>query len=212
MSETIPVSNEDGLSKEEVKNLKKERKKNEPKFNTEKGIETMFRVSLRNHISLSQIADDKANTLISVNAIILSIVLSALFPKLDSNPWLLYPGISLILVSITTIIMATLSTIPKTSQGVITEEDVKNKRGNLLFFGNFHKMSLKEYEWGVGELMKDGKYLYSSLTRDLYFLGLVLNRKYRLLRYGYFTFVIGLVLSIALFLWSVAYMTPDMKH
>jgi hypothetical protein len=195
-----------------VKNLKKERKKNEPKFNTEKGIETMFRVSLRNHISLSQIADDKANTLISVNAIILSIVLSALFPKLDSNPWLLYPGISLILVSITTIIMATLSTIPKTSQGVITEEDVKNKRGNLLFFGNFHKMSLKEYEWGVGELMKDGKYLYSSLTRDLYFLGLVLNRKYRLLRYGYFTFVIGLVLSIALFLWSVAYMTPDMKH
>lgn len=211
MSETIPVSNEDGLSKEEKKNLKKERKKNEPKFNTEKGIETMFRVSLRNHISLSQIADDKANTLISVNAIILSIVLSALFPKLDSNPWLLYPGISLILVSITTIIMATLSTIPKTSQGVITEEDVKNKRGNLLFFGNFHKMSLKEYEWGIGQLMKNGDYLYSSLTRDLYFLGLVLNRKYRLLRYGYFTFVIGLVLSIALFLWSVAYLSPDMN-
>jgi hypothetical protein len=211
MSETIPVSKEDGLSREEKKLLKKERKKNEPKFNAEKGIETMFRVALRNHLSLSQIADDKANTLISVNAIILSIVLSALFPKLDSNPGLLYAGISLILVSIITIIIATLSTIPKTSQGVITEVDVKNKKGNLLFFGNFHKMSLKEYEWGVGELMKDGDYLYSSLTRDLYFLGLVLNRKYSLLRYGYFVFVIGLIVSIALFVWSGINMSNEMK-
>ncbi len=104
----------------------------------------------------------------------------------------------------------TLSTIPKTTQGSVTEVDVKNKKGNLLFFGNFHKMSLKEYEWGVGELMKDGDYLYSSLTRDLYFLGLVLNRKYSLLRYGYFVFVIGLLISIGLFLWSVVHMSPDM--
>ena len=81
-------SEEKSPSKEEKKRLKAEKKKNEPKYNAEKGIETMFRISLKNHITLSRIADDKANTLISVNAIILSIVLSALFPKLDSNPWL----------------------------------------------------------------------------------------------------------------------------
>ncbi len=196
--------------KEEKKRLKAERKKNEPKYNAEKGIETMFRLSLKNHITLSRIADDKANTLISVNAIILSIVLSALFPKLDSNPWLLYAGLSLILVSIATIIMATLSTIPKTTHGNVSKEDVKKKRGNLLFFGNFHKMSLADYEWGIGELMKDGEYLYSSLTRDLYFLGKVLNRKYSLLRYAYFVFVIGLVVSIFLFVWSVATLAPEL--
>ncbi|MFT4662673.1 MAG: putative metal-dependent HD superfamily phosphohydrolase [Patiriisocius sp.] len=197
------------LSKQEKKALKKERNKDKPKYNPEKGIETMFRVSLKNHITLSRIADDKANTLISVNAIILSIVLSALFPKLDSNPWLMYPGLSLILVSIFTIIMATLSTIPKTTHGSVSKVDVESKRGNLLFFGNFHKMSLKEYEWGIGELMKDGNYLYGSLTRDLYFLGKVLNRKYNLLRYGYFVFVIGLVVSIALFIWSILTLSPE---
>jgi len=197
------------IEKEEKRRLKKERKKNEPKYNAEKGIETMFRLSLKNHITLSRIADDKANTLISVNAIILSIVLSALFPKLDSNPWLLYAGLSLILVSIGTIIMATLSTIPKTTHGEVSRDDVKHKRGNLLFFGNFHKMSLIDYEWGIGELMKDGEYLYGSLTRDLYFLGKVLNRKYSLLRYAYFVFVIGLIVSIILFVWSVMTLAPD---
>lgn len=197
------------LSKEEKKRLKAERNKDKPKYNAEKGIETMFRLSLKNHITLSRIADDKANTLISVNAIILSIVLSALFPKLDSNPWLLFAGLSLIFVSISTIIMATLSTIPKTTHGNVSKEDVKNKRGNLLFFGNFHKMTLPDYEWGMGELMKDGEYLYGSLTRDLYFLGKVLNRKYSLLRYAYFVFVIGLVISIILFVWSVATLAPE---
>ena len=195
--------------KKEKKRLKKERKKNEPNYNAEKGIETMFRIALKNHITLSRIADEKANTLISVNAIVLSIVLSALFPKLDSNPWLIYAGVSLILVSIITIILATLSTIPKTTHGSVSIEDVENKRGNLLFFGNFHKMSLKNFEHGIGELMKDGAYLYGSLTRDLYFLGLVLNRKYGLLRYAYFVFVIGLVISIILFLWSVMTLAPE---
>ncbi len=209
MNVPSPHPTEESPSKEEKKRLKAEKKRNEPKYNAEKGIETMFRISLKNHITLSRIADDKANTLISVNAIILSIVLSALFPKLDSNPWLVYPGMSLILVSIITIILATLSTIPKTTHGTVSRDDVGNKKGNLLFFGNFHKMSLPDYEWGIGELMKDGAYLYGSLTRDLYFLGLVLNRKYSLLRYGYFVFVVGLMISIILFVWSILTLAPE---
>jgi len=185
------------------KKKKKKSKKLDKNYRPDKGIETMFRVALRNHISLSRIADDKANTLISVNAIILSIVLSALFPKLDSNPFLIYPGLSLILVSITTIILATLSTIPKTTHGAISKDDVLNKRGNLIFFGNFHSMSLEEYEWSLDELMGDGEYIYKTLTRDLYFLGKVLDRKYSLLRNAYVIFVVGLVLSIILFASSI---------
>jgi len=211
MSEgSMNMAEEEKLSKEERKALKKARKKDQPKFNAEKGIETMFRVSLRNHINLSRIADDKANTLISVNAIILSIVLSALFPKMDSNPWLIYPGMALILVSISTIILSTLSTIPKTTHGAVSLADVKNKKGNLLFFGNFHKMSLEEFEFGIGELMKDGSYLYGSLTRDLYFLGKVLDRKYGLLRRAYVVFVFGLVISILLFAWSIFTLAPEL--
>jgi predicted metal-dependent HD superfamily phosphohydrolase len=189
-------------SSKKDKRSKEEMKENKPR-SAEKGIETMFRVSLRNHLSLSRIADNKANTLISVNAIIISIVLSAMFPKMDTNPYLIYPGIALLIFSIVTIIISILSTIPKTTHGQLTRKEVEEKKGNLLFFGNFHKMSLNDYEWGIEELMKDGDYLYKTLSRDLYFLGKVLNRKYVLLRYSYYTFVIGLSLSIVLFLLSL---------
>lgn len=189
-----------------ISKKKKKRKKIDQSF-PEKGIETMFRVSLRNHLNLSRIADNKANTLISVNAIIISIVLSTLFPKLDNNPFLIYPGIALLIFSIITIVISILSTIPKTTHGTITRETVLQKRGNLIFFGNFHKMSLDDFEWGVDELMKDRRYLYKTLTRDLYYLGKVLNRKYTLLRYSYYVFVIGLIISTALFILSIRNIT-----
>ena len=172
---------------------KKKKKKNEI---PEKGIETMFRVALRNHLSLSQIADNKANTLISVNAIIISIVLSTLFPKLDSNPFLIYPGFTLLGFSIITVIISIFSTVPNTTHGKLSRDAIVEKKGNLLFFGNFHSMTLEDYEWGISEVMNDRTYLYKNLTRDLYFLGKVLNKKYRLLRYSYFSFVIGLFISI----------------
>ena len=182
----------------------KDKKKSKTKSDIpEKGIETMFRVSLRNHTNLSRIADNKANTLISVNAIIVSIVLSTLFPKLDNNPYLIYPGISLLAVNMTTIIVAILSVIPKTTHGIISREQVSNKKGNLLFFGNFHRMSIEDFEWGIDEIMHDKEYLYKTLTRDLFYLGKVLNRKYMFLRLGYYIFIIGLVISIGLFMYHL---------
>lgn len=184
--------------------IAKSKKKQKSKADIpEKGIETMFRVSLRNHTNLSRIADNKANTLISVNAIIISIVLSTLFPKLDNNPNLIYPGISLLVVNIATIIVAILSVIPKTTHGIISRDQVEQKKGNLLFFGNFHRMSIDDFEWGIDEIMRDREYLYKTLTRDLFYLGKVLNRKYMFLRMGYYIFIIGLVISIGIFMFHL---------
>ena len=61
-------------------------------------------------------------------------------------------------------------------------------------------MSLDDYMWGVREMMKDADYLYGSLTKDIYFLGKVLGRKYKLLRYAYTTFMVGFVICILLLL------------
>lgn len=183
--------------------VKKKKKKKAKSDIPEKGIETMFRVSLRNHLNLSRLADNKANTLISVNAIIISIVLSTLFPKLDTNPFLIYPCIILLVFTIATVIISILSTIPQTSHGELSREKIENKEGNILFFGNFHNMGLDDFEWGIGELMEDRDYLYKSLSRDLYFLGKVLHRKYKLLRISYIIFVLGLFVSITAFIYSV---------
>ncbi|WP_111682265.1 Pycsar system effector family protein [Winogradskyella tangerina] len=186
---------------------KLKQKKAELNFKKEKldlpdrGIETMFRVALRNHITLSDIADTKANILLSVNAIIISLVLSNLVSKLDnpSNYYLIWPTAIFALATVVSIILSVLATRPNVTSGKFTKEDVANKKVNLLFFGNFHKMSLQEFEWAMQEMMKDKEYLYGSLTKDLYFLGLVLNRKYGLLRLTYTVFAVGIIVSVIAF-------------
>ena len=185
-------------------------KKAELKFKKEKielperGIETMFRVTLKNHITLSNIADTKANILLSVNAIIVSLVLSNLASKLDkpSNDYLITPTIIFILFTVASIILSIMATRPNVTRGEFTKEDVANKKVNLLFFGNFHKMSLQDFEWAMGEMMQDRDYLYSSMKKDLYFLGLVLDKKYKILRLTYTVFMIGIIVSVVAFIIS----------
>lgn len=201
----------------ELESSKLQQKKAELKFKKnkvelpERGIETMFRVALRNHITLSDIADTKANILLSVNAIIISMVLSNLVSKLDnpSNDYLIYPTIVFTIFTVASMVLSILATRPNVTQGKFNKEDVANKKVNLLFFGNFHKMKLDEFEWAMGEMMKDRDYLYGSLTKDLYFLGLVLNRKYGLLRTTYTVFMIGIVVSVLSFVIAFYMRDPE---
>ncbi len=60
-------------------------------------------------------------------------------------------------------------------------------------------MSFKDYLWGVKEIMKDKDYVYEALVKDLYLLGKVLERKYRLLRLTYTTFMVGIIVSVISF-------------
>lgn len=184
------------LNKKEALDLKKNKS-----YVPERGVETMFRVALKNHMTLSNIADTKANILLSVNAIIVSLALSNLLPKLDnpSNGYLILPTVVFIIFTLVSIILSILATRPNVTKGKFTKEDVANKKVNLLFFGNFHQMELPDFEWGITEMMQDRDYLYGSLTKDLYFLGLVLNRKYKILRLTYTVFMIGIIVSVLTF-------------
>ncbi|MGB5204037.1 MAG: Pycsar system effector family protein [Eudoraea sp.] len=188
--------------KKEKEIAKKEQLK--AKYKTEspdRGIQTLFRVTLKNHITLSDIADTKANILLSVNAIMISVVLSNLIPKLDnpSNTYLIYPTLIFLFFTLTSMVMAVIATRPNVGSGKFSKADVANKKVNLLFFGNFHKMKLEDYELALQELVKDKDYIYSSLTKDLYFLGLVLHRKYKILRWTYSIFMVGIIVSVIAF-------------
>lgn len=192
------LSTPETLIKEKKKEFKDEKR------DYSRAIDTMFRVTLNNHTRLSDIADSKANILLSVNAIIISIILGTLLPKLDAvkNQHLIIPTFVLLMSSVGTIIGAIISTRPKVTSGSFTREEVQQKKVNILFFGNFFKMPLSEYEWAMNELMKDRDGLYNTLTKDLYYLGLVLNRKYRLLRITYGIFMVGIIVSVAVFVWA----------
>jgi predicted metal-dependent HD superfamily phosphohydrolase len=164
-----------------------------------RGVESMLRLTARNQINLSSIADNKANILISINSIVLTVLVSIGIGKISDYPVITFPAIVFIITCLSTIIFAILSTRPKISSGKFTKEDIHKRNVNLLFFGNFYNMELEEYEWAVKEMMSDSDYLYSSMIRDQYSLGKVISQKYKLLRIAYTIFMIGLILSSILF-------------
>jgi len=164
-----------------------------------KGIQTMLRLTSQNHLRLSEMADRKANILISVNAIIISVILGVLLRKLSTEQYLIIPTIIFLLSSVITIVVAILATRPKISSGSFTIEAVKEKKINLLFFGNFYKTTYEQYDAAMREMMLDTDYLYGSLIKDIYYLGEVLGRKYKLIRLAYNIFMIGIVISVIAF-------------
>jgi predicted metal-dependent HD superfamily phosphohydrolase len=174
-----------------------------------RGIQTMLRLGSSNHLDLSRMADGKANILISVNSIIISVILSVLIGRLDSDPYLLIPTILFLTSSVITVILAILATRPKLTEGKFTRESIQRKEVNLIFFGNFYKSSLEEYTWAMNELMNDKDYLYDTLVKDIYFLGVVLGRKYMLLRWAYNVFMLGLIIAVTSFSIAIALNMPS---
>jgi predicted metal-dependent HD superfamily phosphohydrolase len=182
--------------------LKKDKEKE-----AERSIATVFRVMAQSHTNLSQMADSKANILISVNAIILSVMIGSMFEKLQTDPNLQIPLAIIVLVCMTSIVFGILATRPTVSEGRFTRDDIANKRTNLLFFGNFHNMSLDDYNWGMTEMLGDKGYMNTSMIKDQYFLGVVLAKKYKYLRVAYNIFMYGLIVAMVAFL--IAFLMPS---
>ena len=174
-----------------------------------KGIQTMLRLTSANHLKLSEMADSKANILITVNAIIISVILSVLLRELQQETYLVIPTIIFLAVAVTTIVISILATRPKITGGTFTMEEVKQKKINLLFFGNFHKATYEQYDNAMRDLMLDTDYLYTSLIKDIYFLGTVLGRKYKLIRLAYNIFMIGIVISVLAFAIATFFSAPS---
>jgi len=171
----------------------------ELKKNTERGIQTMFRLTSGNHLRLSAMSDNKAHIMISVNSIIISIIISVLFGKLAYYREYILPACVLLGVCLGSITFSILATRPSVTSGRFTEDDIRNKKTNLLFFGNFHRMHLEDYQRAMNQMMKDGEYLYNSMIKDVYFLGVVLAKKYRYLRISYTIFMLGLIIAVIAF-------------
>lgn len=184
--------------------------KKESAKTAERGIETMFRNTVRTHVEFSAMADSKANIMISINTLIIVIIVTTLLRKLVEYPYLTAPTFILLAVCLTCIIFAVCVTRPSITAGTFTKLDIEQKKTNLLFFGNFFNMPLSDFQWGMDQLMHDKDYLYGSMVKDFYFLGQVLGRKYKYLRICYNIFMYGLI--IAVIAYTVAFILNPQQH
>ena len=165
-----------------------------------RGIETLFRSAYRVQMDLTGLADNKANMMISINGIIISIIIAAVAPKLDSNPWLLIPATIFLCGTLISIVYAILAARPRVSKTEITLEDLESSEGNILFFGDFANLSQDEFTQGMMSLMEDKTVVYETMIRNLYGLGSVLRKKFALLKGAYTAFMVALILGVTSFI------------
>ncbi len=181
-----------GVDKDELKNLKKKLSKVEPR--AERGTETLFRLTSKNHYTLNTMVDRKANIMISMNAIIMSIIIGTVMNELDSDPHLVYPVIMILITNLASIAYAVLATRPDLTHG-----DAREGAG-LLFYGNFNDLDEETYVAGMQKLIYSGDALYDAISRDIYNLGKRLKIKFGYLRKSFNIFTVGLVLSVLAFI------------
>jgi len=183
---------------EKVEKEEKEEKKEEEKRETNsiKGFETIYRLAATNHMRLNAIADRKANIMLTLNGIVISITLSIVAADSSASMRSIIPSSLLIITCLITIIFATLATRPTVTTGKISKEAIENKKANLLFFGNFSRMELQDFDWGIKSMMKDREYLHNAMIEDFYNLGVVLDQKFRYLRICYNVFMYGVIITV----------------
>ena len=187
---------------EKIKTDKKKVEKEPSKFGhiaSSKSAQMMFKTALRNHLDLSNLADNKANIMLSVNALIITIVMPLAASYVKSNLYLLVPMGTLLATCLLSMIFATLATRPIKMMGYTSRDLIDSGRSNLFFFGNFYKMTFTEYQEGMQEVVSNDENLEGAIMRDLYYLGHSLGRKYYQLRVCYTIFMWGVIATVIVF-------------
>ena len=196
----IDVDEKAAVVPEKAEKKKKTKQKLHDALGTNRGIETMFRSAYRVQMDLTGLADNKANMMISINGIIISIIIASVAPKLDANPWLLIPSTVFLIGTLISIVFAILAARPRVSSQPISLEDLRHSEGNILFFGNFANMSEDEFLEGMIDLMHDNTVVYETMVRNIYGLGSVLRKKFALLQIAYTAFMVALILGVSSFI------------
>jgi hypothetical protein len=141
-------------------------------------------------------ADVKANMLLTMSSVILTLCLPQVLK--NSHLWPLY---ILICSCLITICLATYAVMPKLPPANLPPPDVNDPKFNLLFFGDFTRLSQDQFESAMSDIMGEHNRTYHAQVREIYLLGTFLaKKKYRYLRLGYLSFITGLFASFIAFI------------
>ncbi len=191
----LPTNSGQDTKKKDGEKPKKDKKKKKKKEGS-RGIETMFRTTMSSHLQLSSMADNKANLMISINSIIVSIIISSFLRNMDDMPHLLIPTGLLTALCLLTITFAVLSTRPRIKSQRDNTGLIADTKVDLLFFGSFSQLTPEAYKTGVKGIMESPDLLYDTMIDNLYQQGQVLERKYKLLKITYNLFLFGFPLVV----------------
>ena len=179
-----------------IRDNKKKPVEQSAKIGSARGIESMFRNSYRTQLDMIALAATKANIMISLNGLLVSMLLLSGAYFLSSDPLLLLPVTLFLITCTTAIVFAVLAARPDIDRTVRTLDDFRTDKAMLLLFDQFASLSSDDYVDAMREMMQNNDRIYANMTAHIYTLGCIADKKFTRLYISYNAFIIGLVISV----------------
>lgn len=174
-----------GKSKHAAKNIKRCR-----------SVETLFRNAYRAQLDMLSLAATKANIMISLNGLLMSILVISGTHFIEINGLFVIP----IAVFLTSCAIATsfaaISARPEISRRQFTRSDFESDEARLLVFEEFSDLDEREYRDSMVRMLGNRQRIYCNMIAHVHELGTTADRKYRQLYYSYTVFIVGVVLTV----------------
>ena len=161
-------------------------------------LDQMIRQTRAHHVSLSSLADKKANMMLTIASLMIPLSTRFLYEQRSHAA-----AVTLIGFCVLTIVLAAYAAMPKLKMGNKTDSaiDPDSTSFNLLFFGYFTRMTYKEYEHAMEDMMNDPNKVYETQIREIYSMGHYLaQKKYKFLLFSYVTFITGILVSSTIYI------------
>ena len=160
--------------------------------------DVILRTAQQHHVALSTMADTKANIIITVSSIVLTLSMGKV-----EQPDLRLSVIVLTVFTLLALLLAILAVLPKYRPlKLMTTELPVNF--NLLFFGHFAELPRERYMAEIARTMKPDGSIYAAMAHDIYSLGSYLaHHKYPYLRGSYLSFITGFLLASLEQIWRL---------
>lgn len=163
-------------------------------------IQTL-RTAHQNQAQLNLMADQKANILIGTLVLMFTVVFTRLLTLVEYTEHMIIPIMAFIFLELIPLVLTTLVLIPKNIAG---KKFVKiDQMPNPLFFGFFTQFSESQYQKHMSSILTSNKCARDFLVKDIYQIGVILKRKYTLLRLAYIFAMLGVVIPV--FIWIIGY-------
>ncbi|MDX5339755.1 MAG: DUF5706 domain-containing protein [Cyclobacteriaceae bacterium] len=177
----------------------------EPKDKSSRERQTFYRVAFQNSANLLQIADNKANIIISINALVISSMIALVsYGSISSqievqNLKVLIPILLFLGVIISSTILAVQVARPK----ILGKPKTPGGKPtfSVLFFGSTEYYTLDEFVQETQRLLHHKNDIMDQMSISLYYQGKILSRKYALLNKAYMVFILGMAFGILVFFW-----------
>jgi len=192
------------LTKATVENTKieilnpKEKKAKPLQLGSARGIESLFRNSYRAQLDMITLAATKANIMISLNGILVSVLIVSSAYFVDADPMLIIPFTAFLLTCTVAVVFAVLAARPLVDRSVLSVEEFRTDKADLLVFEHFSKLKKDEYIDTMLEMVRNNDRIYRNMVVHIHELGCSANRAFARLYISYSAFMVGLVISVIL--------------